>query len=232
MTKIKKPNVLVAGFPKCGSTFLYHLLKQHPDIYIPKIKEINYFNKDNFFLTNPEILNPRYFKRRKWYYSFFQTNKKIIIDFSIISSLDVASAKRVKNELGDIKIIFITRNKKDFLNSMKNFLKKEGGKIRDYEGFSNFNYYIDNYKKHFSKIHVVKLEDLNKNPKKELNKVINFLKIKKYSFNLNVPRHETKKYKMGLFQYIKRHSYIYLIKIFYRLISLTVAARLKASGEK
>ena len=43
----KKPTVLVAGFPRSGSTYLYHLLKQHPDIYIPQIKEINYFNKGN-----------------------------------------------------------------------------------------------------------------------------------------------------------------------------------------
>ena len=61
---IKKPNVLVAGFPRSGSTFLYHLLTQHPEIYIPKIKEINYFNKDHFFLGNPEIINPRYFKSK------------------------------------------------------------------------------------------------------------------------------------------------------------------------
>ena len=81
--KIKKPNVLVAGFPKCGSTFLYHLLKQHPDIFIPNIKELNYFNKDHFFISDPEILNPRYFKSADWYYGFFKSNKKTIIDFSI-----------------------------------------------------------------------------------------------------------------------------------------------------
>ncbi len=232
MSKNKKPNVLVAGFPKSGSTFLYHLLKQHPDIYIPKIKEINYFNKDNFFLGEPEILNPRYFKSRKWYYSFFKTNKKIAIDFSIMSAYDITSAERIKKELGDIKIIFITRDKKEFKNSLKNFLKKEKMPLEDLEKYSNFNYHVKNYERYFSHINIINLKDLIKNPKKELDTLMKFLKIKKYDFNLNMPKHETKEYKMSLFQYLKRHIYITIVKSFYKFISLTVTANLKARGEK
>jgi hypothetical protein len=232
MSKNKRPNVLVVGFPKCGSTFLYHLLKQHPDIYIPKIKEINYFNKDNFFLGEPEILNPRYFKSREWYYSFFKTNKKIAIDFSIMSAYDIKSAERVKKELGDIKIIFITRNKKDFEKSLKNFLKKEKMPLEDLERYSKFNYYVKNYKRYFSHIKVINLKDLNKNPEKELGVLMKFLKIKNYNFNLNMPKHETKKYKMSLFQFLKRHVYIAIVKSFYKFISFNVSANLKARGEK
>ena len=229
---VNKPNVLVAGFPKCGSTFLYHLLKQHPDVFIPKIKEINYFNKDHFFITNPEIINPRYFKSKAWYYHFFNTNKKIKIDFSILSALDVGSAKRVKKELGDIKILFIIRNKEDFKNSVLKFGKKEGGFYGNVEDYADFEYYINIYKQIFSKILVVSLEDLNKNPKKELDKITKFLNLKKHKFNLNVPKHETKIYKMGGLQYLKRRTYFALVRIFYKFVSLTVTARIKAQGEK
>jgi len=229
---MKKPNVLVAGFPKSGTTFLYHLLKQHPDIFIPKIKELNYFNKDHFFPGNPEILNPRYFKPVEWYYKFFDTDKKIVIDFSILSALDTQSAKRAKKELGDIKILFITRNKEDFLNSMKKFMDLEGGDYEGYEEYADFDYYIENYKRHFSNVLVVKLEDINNNPEEELNKITNFFGLKNHKFITDMPRHQTKDYQMGKFQYLKRYIYIKLIRVFYKLISFTVIAKIKAQGEK
>jgi hypothetical protein len=231
-----KPNVLVAGFPKSGSTYLYHLLKQHPEIFIPKIKEINYFNKDNFFLSNPEILNPRYFKSKKWYYSFFKTNKRIVMDFSIISALDIGSAKRVKRELGDIKIIFVKRNQKDFVNSIKNFVEKEGGNPKEaIERYSDLDYYTDNYKRIFSEVYIISLENLNKNPKRELGKLMSFLGLDNHDFKIDLSekeRHETSVYKMNWLQYFKRKIYVLIVKIFYKLLSFLVTAKIKAQGEK
>lgn len=40
------PNFLVAGFPKCGSTSLYYYLREHPQIFLPKQKELHYFSFD------------------------------------------------------------------------------------------------------------------------------------------------------------------------------------------
>ncbi len=34
---------VIAGFPKCGTTSLYHWLKQHPDIFMPQAKEPHYY---------------------------------------------------------------------------------------------------------------------------------------------------------------------------------------------
>ena len=227
-----KPNVLVAGFPKSGSTFLYHILKQHPDIFIPKIKELNYFNKDNFFLANPEILNPRYFKSKNWYFSFFRTNKKVVIDFSILSALDLTSAKRVKKLLGTPKIIFIIRNKEDYFKSMKKFIISEGGNpSKNLKDYLEIESYIENYENYFSKILIVSLEKINENPKEELSKLTKFLSLEDYKFNLEVPRHETSKYKMKFINLIRRKLYISIVKLFYKFLSFTVSARIKAEGE-
>ena len=44
MTKV--PNLFIVGAPKCGTTFLYHYLKKHPDIYFPDFKEPHFFGSD------------------------------------------------------------------------------------------------------------------------------------------------------------------------------------------
>lgn len=221
--KFKKPNVLVAGFPRSGSTYLYNILNQHPDIFIPSIKEINYFNKDHFFMGNPEILNPRYFKPKKWYYKFFKTDKKVVIDFSILSALDMSSAIRVKKELGDIKIIFVTRNLEDYRKSIEKMLDmwnepKEASLL-----YLDLNDYIKNYKTFFSKVYVISMENFNKNPQLELKKVTKFLELENYHFDLKVIKHETKGLKpVGSFQLARRKIYIGLVDLFYKFLELNV----------
>ena len=44
--KEKSPNFLIVGGAKCGSTSLYYLLNQHPDIFMPKFKEPLFFISD------------------------------------------------------------------------------------------------------------------------------------------------------------------------------------------
>jgi len=40
------PNFFIAGAAKCGTTSLYHYLKQHPQVYMSPIKEPNHFSTD------------------------------------------------------------------------------------------------------------------------------------------------------------------------------------------
>lgn len=44
---MKKPNFFVIGAPKCGTTSLYHWLKQHPYAFLPGLKEPHFFNTDD-----------------------------------------------------------------------------------------------------------------------------------------------------------------------------------------
>lgn len=43
---VRLPNLVVVGAPKCGTTSLYHYLKQHPEVYLPARKELHYFTRD------------------------------------------------------------------------------------------------------------------------------------------------------------------------------------------
>ena len=45
MDKKVKPNFLIVGAAKSGTTSLFHYLNQHPDIYIPEVKECRFFSQ-------------------------------------------------------------------------------------------------------------------------------------------------------------------------------------------
>jgi Sulfotransferase domain len=47
-----KPNFFILGAPKCGTTSLAAWLAEHPQIYLPPIKEPHFFNTDHRRLTN------------------------------------------------------------------------------------------------------------------------------------------------------------------------------------
>lgn len=44
-----RPNFFILGAPKCGTTSLAAWLSQHPDIFIPPEKELNYFDNDHHY---------------------------------------------------------------------------------------------------------------------------------------------------------------------------------------
>ncbi len=43
---MKRPTFFIAGAPRCGTTALYVYLGEHPNIFLPEIKEFHYFASD------------------------------------------------------------------------------------------------------------------------------------------------------------------------------------------
>lgn len=67
---MKRLDFIGVGPPKTGSTWIADNLRKHPDVFIPKIKEIQYFNKEqSFFWRGP---NPNHSKSLNWYHSYFK----------------------------------------------------------------------------------------------------------------------------------------------------------------
>jgi hypothetical protein len=56
------PNFLIIGAAKAGTTSLFDLLKQHPQIYLPFSKEPMYFSNDANFQRGPEWYARTFFK--------------------------------------------------------------------------------------------------------------------------------------------------------------------------
>lgn len=98
-----KPNVLCVGFAKCGTTTLYDIMKQHPDIYLSGIKEPIYYGSE-------ELVNERGFE---WYLNRYypkKQKKSVVMEINPILARNV-SASQILNDYGkDIKIIFLIRN--------------------------------------------------------------------------------------------------------------------------
>ncbi len=43
---MNKPDFFIVGAPKCGTTAMYHFLRQHPAIFMPVVKEPHFFAPD------------------------------------------------------------------------------------------------------------------------------------------------------------------------------------------
>lgn len=48
----RNPDFYLIGATRSGTTYLYHVLKSHPRIFMPRRKEIHYFNDDRLFREN------------------------------------------------------------------------------------------------------------------------------------------------------------------------------------
>jgi hypothetical protein len=186
--EIIKPNVLVPGFPRAGTSYLYNLLKQHEDVDVTEEKEIGWWRKFPLLTSHPHLINLKFFYPKSWYYKKFKLKKAIRMDFSVMAAYDKTSAERIKKELGDIKIIFIIRDRGAHEKSIRNTLiKQHGEKIKcDTSIFSNFDEYIDEYKKVFSEVLIVDFAEMTKKPDSFLKKVFTFLELKQQKIDTDI----------------------------------------------
>jgi len=111
----KKVNLFIAGVNKAGTTWLYHLLKGHPDIQFSSKKELFYFDK-----TYPAGL--------KDYHAYFNFNaeKKYYAEGSSTYIRSSKTAEKIKRYNPDAKIIIMLRDPIKRLLSQFYFRKQVG----------------------------------------------------------------------------------------------------------
>ena len=132
------PDFLIIGEHKCGTTSLFELMMEHPNIVRPQIKEINYFNKINRKIP-PFQIEDNFKKGVLWYKSHFPTIfQKYSFSKKYKSKLITGEAtthylfqsdivpKRVARVLPTVKLIVILRNPVDRAYSHYCMLKIEG----------------------------------------------------------------------------------------------------------
>ena len=121
----RRPDFIIGGAMKSGTTTLHHLLATNKKIFIPD-PEIHYFSMDDLMLHQP--LLSRHSKKwiwnqysasskelDRWYESFFKdANENQVIGEDSTNYLFSSLAPiRIKESLPNVKIIFVLRNPVD-----------------------------------------------------------------------------------------------------------------------
>ena len=105
------PNLFIAGAPKSGSSFLYQNLGLHPDIFFPKVKELNYFSCSQIQQL-PSYYQDYLTDSLEKYHSHFKAGKNH--QYRVDSSVSYFTFPEVPNKIKEFnpnaKFIFILRN--------------------------------------------------------------------------------------------------------------------------
>ena len=200
----KKPNFIIIGAMKAATTSLYTYIKQHPHIFMTKVKEPMFFNNFNQN-TDFKVLGNKSKKVNSLseYFSMFSSveNESAIGEASPAYIYNENAPHLIKEHLPDVKIIAILRQPTDraysnFLhtkradrenvNSFEQAIKIEKERISD--NWSPLYHYIQKgfysvqlkrYYNLFPKenIKVYLFEDVVKNPKETLKDIFKFLNV-------------------------------------------------------
>ncbi len=185
------PNFIIAGAEKSGTSSLSFYLSEHPDIYVPAVKEQHFFDKKE-----------NYKKGLDWYQKQFDgwNGEKAAGECTPFYMYDEECPLKIIKGFPEIKIIFILRNPVDRaysnywhqvqggkeLHCFETALKIEKKRIKK-SRYHNFTYsyiqkgfysvQIERFLKFFKadQILILKFEELKNNPQKVMNKMYSFL---------------------------------------------------------
>ena len=202
---MNKPNLFIVGSPKCGTTFFCEKLREHPDLFFPKIKELNYFSCN-------QLNNESYYKDYKVnslekYLEFYKKvkNEKYIVDASVSYFTFENIPSKIKTFNPKSKIIILVRNpyKRSYSHyimdkrmghankSIQEYIDdKESFHYRQYIKNSKYFEQIKNYEKHFKSENILILE-LEKFERK-FKDVFKFLEIKPIHIDFTIKVNENK----------------------------------------
>ncbi len=98
------PTFMIPGAAKAGTSYVAHILSQHPDVFLPHIKEPGYFS------TDPT--EGRHHRGYAYYRKLLAPGRgaKHLGDASSTYLWDPASPKLISQHIPDVKLIVILRN--------------------------------------------------------------------------------------------------------------------------
>ena len=103
----KDSHVIMVGMSRAGTTFMYHNLRKHPDLFLPSRKEIGYFAH-------------HYDKGEGWYRSYYDQSKEdqVTVDICGVYFSDDNAISRIKNDFPESKIILSFRDPYEWIFSL------------------------------------------------------------------------------------------------------------------
>ena len=201
----KKPNFIIVGAMKAATTSIHSYLKQHPDIFMTRIKEPMFFNNfkktEDFFIIGPNSKNR--IKTISDYYALFDEAKseKLLGEASPAYIYDKKTPSLIKKYLPNTKIIIILRQPidraysnflhvlrsgREVFSSFEDSINCEAKRIEDNWSplyhYINKGFYSEQIERYFNEfqkenIKILLFEDIVKNTKESLEDIFRFLEV-------------------------------------------------------
>ncbi|MBT8254154.1 MAG: sulfotransferase [Flavobacteriaceae bacterium] len=197
----KKVGFICVGVQKAGTSTLHDILKQHPDINLPDLKETHFFRDEDKFKLGLD----HYFK---FYFTDFTgtVSGEIDPEYSFFESC----ASRLKESFSELKVIFILRNPVDRAYShymmtrrrgledltFNEAVKKESKRLIDNYSKIHFSYIargqylqqIERFEELFGKknMRIYLFEDLVNETDKTIQDLTEFIGLCKYKYDFDI----------------------------------------------
>jgi len=217
----------LVGAPKAGTTSIYNLLKQHPDIFLPSVKEPNFFTN-----VGPQKRNGVNIKDFSKYQSLYKaaTTDQQKGDCSVSYMHDVDAAEKIYALNPNAKIIMVLRDpvkrafshwqmdkREGFTN--KNFLQafEDDFNYSGKRGYCyNAMYYdcscyassIERFQKYFSRVLIIVFEEAFLNIEKSQKEICDFLRISPLTTYSQSKHNESGEVKNSFFKFFYHNSAI------------------------
>ncbi len=181
-----KPNFIVIGAARSGTTSLFQYLDPHPEVFMSQVKELNFFSNEKYWN-----------KGFKWYESQFTgADKRTLAIGEASTSYTKAPftedvVKRIHDYNPDMKLIYVVRDPID--RYISHYMKRvqTGIETRTFDQTvenleseacawqGRYHYQIGKYLERFprSSIMVKSMDELKKNPEPVITDISNFLSI-------------------------------------------------------
>lgn len=226
------PNFLIIGAPRAGTTWVAKNLMGHPEIYIPKKKELHYFDQ-------------HYDKGSAYYGAFFTgvTSEKAVGEVTPAYLATPEAPERISKDLPSVKLIVTLRNPVDrlysrYLRGRGNYKENENlsfeEKIRAKPALVEEGFYCDHllrYYKCFPKQQILVLlyDELERDPAAYLRSIYEYLDVN-IAFKSDIIDQQINKATQQK-RYAKSRSLWYLAKVLEKMKAGGMAERLRSTLE-
>lgn len=195
--RLKKPNLFIVGAPRCGTTTLWSHLKEHPEIFMSREKELYFFDSDLWG-------RPEWAPTLEQYLANFSSacdGQQIIGEATPSYLRSKRAPTEIKSFNPDARIIIMLRNPLDVMYSLhaqalrygtepiKSFeLALEADKKREDReslGYWRFTDFPDQVKRYFNlfgreRVHIIIFDDLKKDLISVCESTLHFLDVSPY----------------------------------------------------
>ena len=204
---LQEPFLIISGAMKAGTTTLFDVLAQHPEICPSNDKEPGFFSFEEVYSRGMD-----------WYRTLWDSpgeGRKVYMEASTHYTKEPeipSGAYLAERHLADVRFIYVVRNPIKRIESHVNFVRMQGMELRGCE-FSNphvvnltrYMSQLDPYLERFGKerVMVVDFDDLIRKPERSLRKICEFAGIDP-SFSFGGLAHSGKTTRVSRYQQLQR----------------------------